>query len=252
MSNFRKISLFLIAILFFGLGAFFISIFIPQDAIAQSDDGNPQSTPGITRSEQSSSEPDHSTVNTNSDWNSSAEFPNGTTTEVQNLAGLDSVSEPAVGDAVTSLISWRIAGSALKPRENDVSYSTSGSGGCTYVSSGDAFTVWNTPIDLPQGSTIDTLRMYFYDTSTSNTSAWFTIYDLYGNIVQEWSVSSNTGGGYSFNDSAQINHTIDYSTYSYLINWRPVVSGSTLQLCGFRIFYEPPPFGLNFIPLVER
>ena len=148
------------------------------------------------------------------------------------------------------LVSWRATGSALKPRENDVSYTYSGGGGCSYVTAGDASTVWNTPIHLHNGSVIDTLRMYYYDTSGSNTTAWFTIYDLYGSIVDEWNVSSSNNVGNSFSDSSQINHTIDYSVYSYMINWRPIVSGSSIQLCGFRIFYTPPPYGLGFIPAV--
>jgi hypothetical protein len=92
--------------------------------------------------------------------------------------------------------------------------------------------------------------MYYYDTSGSNTTGWFTIYDLYGSIVEEWSASSSGNSGNSFNDSAQINHTIDYSVYNYVINWRPNVTGSTIQLCGFRVFYTPPPYGLGFIPAV--
>jgi len=142
------------------------------------------------------------------------------------------------------LVSLRYTGSALKPRENDVSYTINGSGSCVYVTAGDSSTVWNHKVtSLPQGSQVDTLRMYFYDTSGSNSSAWFTVYDLYGNIVSEWPVSSSGSGGNSFNDSAQINHMIDYSIYSYLINWRPSVTGSTMQLCGFRIFYN------DFLPI---
>ncbi|MFZ0548451.1 MAG: hypothetical protein WAM60_23585 [Candidatus Promineifilaceae bacterium] len=159
---------------------------------------------------------------------------------------------PTEGEAVEggSLISWRVTGATLKPRENDVSYTVDSNGSCVYVTAGDASTVWNAPINLPNGSVVDTLRMYYYDTSGSNTTAWFTKYDLYGAIVDEWSVSSSTSSGNSFNDSAQINETIDYSVYNYVINWRPIVSGSTIQLCGFRVFYTPPPYGLGFIPAV--
>lgn len=105
---------------------------------------------------------------------------------------------------------------------------------------------------LPQGAVVETLRMYYNDTSASNSSAWFTVYDLYGSIVEEWSVSTTGSTGNGFNDSATIDHTVDYSTYSYLLNWRPVVTGSTMQLCGFRIFYTPPPFGLMFLPTVQH
>ncbi|MEZ5293172.1 MAG: fibronectin type III domain-containing protein [Vicinamibacterales bacterium] len=142
--------------------------------------------------------------------------------------------------AAPVLHDWRISGSALKPRENDVSYTVNSTGGCTYVTAGDASTVWNAVPNLPDGAVVNTLRMYSYDTSGSNSSAWLTVYDLYGGFVQEFNVTSSGNTGNGFTDSATINHTVDYSVYSYLLNWRPVVTGSTMQLCGFRVFYTIP------------
>ena len=162
------------------------------------------------------------------DFESSAEGPE----EARSTIIAEDVAEGA------GLVSFRIAGSALKPRQDDVSYSVGGGGACAYVTAGDALTVWNHAVTLPQGSVINTLRMYYYDTSASNSTAWFTVYDLYGSIVEEWPVSTSTTGGNSFNDSALIDHQIDYNVYSYLLNWRPGVTGSTMQLCGFRIFYQ--------------
>lgn len=159
---------------------------------------------------------------------------------------------PDVPDAPDVIVSWRVIGSALKPREDDVSYTVNTNGSCTYVSSGDTFTVWNITPMLPQGAVVDTLRIYYNDTNASNSTAWFTVYDLYGAIVDEWSVSTSGNTGNSFNDSDTINHTIDHSLYAYLLNWRPNVSGSTMQLCGFRVFYTPPPFGLAFLPAVTN
>ena len=186
----------------------------------------------------------------NAIWNSSAKAPEGTPPESYSPA--DDPALPNQEDIIEGggLVSWRVTGSALKPRESTVSYSTDANGSCGYVTAGSNFVVWNTPVHLPNGSVIDTLRMYYYDTSGSNTTGWFTIYDLYGSIVEEWSASSSGNSGNSFNDSAQINHTIDYSVYNYVINWRPNVTGSTIQLCGFRVFYTPPPYGLGFIPAV--
>lgn len=207
----------------------------------------PQSSAEI--SGELASQPDPSL---NSAWESSAEPPPGTPIELLSPPDTKAPAAPQVDDQIEALFSWRVTGSALKPRENDVNYSIGSSGACTYITSGDSFTVWNTPVILPQGSHVDTMRMYYYDTSNSNSSAWFTVYDLYGSIVEEWSVSSSGNFGNSFNDTTVISHTIDYSVYSYLINWRPNVVGSSLQLCGFRVFYEPPLFGINYIPLVSR
>lgn len=237
MFNHRKTILILNIVVLLGLIVVFAGVSIPKTVVAQSgDEGNGTST-------------GQSEASANLDWDSSAEYTDGSATDLQTPPAA-SFSEPEAAEA--SLISWRITGSALRPRENDVSYSVSSQGGCSYVTSGDASTVWNTPVDLPQGSTIDTLRMYYNDTSDNNSSAWFTVYDLYGNIIQEWPVYSSGNAGSSFNDSTQINHTVDYDVYSYLINWRPSVTGSTMQLCGFRIFYEPPPFGINFLPVIDK
>jgi hypothetical protein len=151
---------------------------------------------------------------------------------------LPNAQQPA-GPATLPLWNLRIVGSALRPRENNVTYTVDSNGSCFYVTAGSATTVWNVPITLPDGATIDTLRIYYYDTSASNLSAWFTIYDLFGAIVQEWSVSSSGNSGNSFNDSVQIGHVIDHDVYSYVVNVRPVGTGSTLQFCGARLFYSP-------------
>ncbi len=149
----------------------------------------------------------------------------------------DSVGTPEPAD-LGELRSLRVAGSVLRSRSSADGTSASLSGGCIYNSSGSAIGVLNTPLQLPDGATVNTLRMYYYDTSDTNSNGWFTIYDLYGNLVEEFVVSSAGTPGNNFNDSAVINRVIDYSNYSYVLNWRPNVAGSSMQLCGFRIFYE--------------
>jgi hypothetical protein len=141
------------------------------------------------------------------------------------------------GEGVLAVWDLRIVGSALKPRQSGVTWATNGSGGCVYATASPS-TVWNTPLYLPQGAQVTTLRSFYDDTSASNFQTWFTIYDLYGAIVDEFSAPSVGATGQDFNDSLPINHVINYSLYSYAINYRPVATGSTLQFCGVRIFYE--------------
>jgi hypothetical protein len=154
--------------------------------------------------------------------------------------------------AAASITDFRISGATLRPRASDVEYDWASGGGCIYATSGNNFTVFNSPLNLPQGSNVLALRMYYDDTSSENSVGWFSIYDLYGNLVDEWPVTSvgNTGNG--FDDTSIISHTIDYLSYSYVVNWRPTDLGADTQLCGFRIFYEPPPFSAVFLPLVIR
>ncbi|MEE4242857.1 MAG: hypothetical protein V2I36_15420 [Desulfopila sp.] len=175
--------------------------------------------------------------------------PWGSKTEVQTKReSLElEVSPFATNGTVKDL---RISGTALKPRANDVDYIATAGGGCFYVSGGNSSQVFNTPVYLPERTTVHTLRMYYDDTSSStNSRAWFSVYDLYGDLVEEWSLDSVGSAGNGFNDSATINHIIDYSTYSYMINWRAYDDGSDTQLCGFRIFYTPPPGRTVMFPI---
>ena len=146
--------------------------------------------------------------------------------------------ERAPTDAPTVQSSWRVVGSTLRPRVNDVSYATNGSGGCVYVTAGSATTVWNTPLWIPDGANVQYLRIYVNDTSVSNAQGWFSIYDLYGGLVQEFAVASTGTPGEAYFDTALINHVINYNLYSYVVNMRPSGTGSTLQFCGARIFYD--------------
>jgi hypothetical protein len=159
---------------------------------------------------------------------------------------------PAGIDAVAAIADFRILGSVLRPRSPDVTQIPTAGGGCIYADSGNSYRVFNTGVYLPQGSNVLAMRMYYDDTSTANSRAWFSVYNLYGDLVDEWSVDSVGDTGNGFRDTDVISHTIDYLSYSYAVNWRPRDLGSDTQLCGFRIFYEPPPFGQVFLPMVLR
>jgi hypothetical protein len=164
----------------------------------------------------------------------------GTAEEAAVVGGPAMSEGPAERSPLPSTHSFRIAGSSIKPRSNNVDYQVSGSGGCVFVSGGSATAVWNAPLWLPRDATVNYLRIYYDDTSGSNSMAWFTVYDLYGNIVDEFSVSSDGSAGNGYSDTALIEHQIDYSRYSYVVNWRPNVTGSAMQLCGFRLYYFDP------------
>jgi len=139
----------------------------------------------------------------------------------------------------TAIADLRVTGSAFRPRNSETTYAAGADGGCMYATANPS-NVWSTPLYLPQGSTVKAVRMYYDDTSATDSRGWFTVYDLYGNRFQEWDVDSGGNSGNGFNDSAAIDHVIDYFSYSYALNWRPNYPGTDMQLCGFRIFYEPP------------
>ncbi|OGO60455.1 MAG: hypothetical protein A2032_01485 [Chloroflexi bacterium RBG_19FT_COMBO_49_13] len=156
-----------------------------------------------------------------------------------------------VPDAPTYNSTLRFVGSTLRPRTNDVNYGVTGGGGCVNVIVGNALSVWNLPLALPSGTQVEWLRMYYYDNDAATTMyGWFTKYDLYGNLVQEWAIPSATSG-YNYTD-VEITpaEVINYSLYSYVINWRPVGIGTDLRLCGFRLFTTV--WGYNFIPMINK
>jgi len=132
------------------------------------------------------------------------------------------------------------AGAVLKPRNSSVEWSTDGSGGCVFLSSGDPFTILNLHLDIPNGVRIDYLRIYYYDTGASNSQAWVTRYDNAGSFTDVAYVTSAGDTGYGTQLSPLIEHVVDNVSYSYVLNWRPLVTGSSMALCGLRVAYRLP------------
>lgn len=135
-----------------------------------------------------------------------------------------------------------VAGSTLRPRSSSVEWSSGGSGGCLYVSSGNSSTVFNIHLEIPDGVQINYLRMYYYDASSSTSYAWITRYDDTGGFVDVTSVTSSGDAGYgtSLSDLVTAYEVVDNVGYSYVLNWAPVVTGTSMQLCGFRVAYRTP------------
>jgi len=166
---------------------------------------------------------------------------------VSSLQEEESVSDLAAGYNAT----LRIPAAALKPRESNVEWGVGGDGGCTYAISGDQYTWWVAPFYLPDGATLRYFRMYYNDQDISvNCAAYLTVYDLYGDIAVEWGIFSS-GTGQNYVTTAELDHVIDYSQYNYVINWAPNTTGSGMQVCGFRVYYEYS-WGLAFLPAVMK
>lgn len=135
---------------------------------------------------------------------------------------------------------YHAAGSAFRPRDSSVDWANDSSGGCLYLTAGSTGEIFNIHLEVPHGSQIEYLRIYYYDTSASNSQAWVTRYDDEGGYEDVISVSSDLNTGYGTKLSAQIFHVVDTVNYSYVLNWRPIVVGSTMQLCGLRVAYKLP------------
>ena len=143
-------------------------------------------------------------------------------------------------NAPLPLSSLRVTGSALRPLYYGVGWDyIDAYGGSIYADVANEADLWNTPVYLPEGSVVNSFRMYYFDNSPNECFGFFTIYDNYGNIVDIWNISSSGTPGNGYSDSDPINHTIDYENYSYTLEWVPNQLGSTMMLHGFRIYYYP-------------
>jgi hypothetical protein len=141
------------------------------------------------------------------------------------------------------------AGSTLYPADSSVGINYN-AGACVNATgaSFDFFTIYS---HLPQGSRIDYLRIYYYDTSGSNSTASIRKYDGAGNTSDIGTVSSSGNGGFGTQLSPYIGHIVDNSSGSYVVNWQPNVTGGSMQLCGLRVAYRIQVKDV-FLPVVQR
>jgi hypothetical protein len=130
------------------------------------------------------------------------------------------------------------AGSTLHPADSSVGIDYN-PGACVNATgaSFDFFTIYS---HLPQGSRIDYLRIYYYDTSGSNSTASIRKYDGAGNTSDIGTVSSSGNGGFGTQLSPYIGHIVDHTNGSYVVNWQANVTGGSMQLCGLRVAYRLP------------
>lgn len=134
-----------------------------------------------------------------------------------------------------------VSGSALRPRNSSVDWSSTGSGGCLYTTAGDPYVIFNLHLNIPNGARIDYLRLYSYDTSTTNNAvAFVTQYDGAGGYNDITFVKSDGAAGYGTTLSPYIGHIVDAQNEAFVLNWRPEEAGETMRLCGLRVAYRLP------------
>ena len=139
-----------------------------------------------------------------------------------------------------------ITGAALRPRDSSSGWDYPGVG-CVSLANGSE--LFNVHLGLPEGSRIDYLRIYYYDTSASNSTAWVTSYNSSGGVVDIVSVTSAGNAGYGTALSPYVGHVVDNGDNAYVLNWRASQTGSTMRLCGLRVAYRVPTQDL-YLPLI--
>jgi len=130
------------------------------------------------------------------------------------------------------------AGSTMRPRSSLTNWAYSG-GGCIYPpKGGELFTL---PLNLPQGASIDYLRLLFYNSSVlGHVQAWITTYDGAGGITDLISVTSSGTAGYGFVVSNYLGHVVDNVNNAYVLNVDFGVNDASNRLCGLRVAYMLP------------
>jgi hypothetical protein len=144
---------------------------------------------------------------------------------------------------------YHIPGSVLTPVSSATAL-TYGSYGCVYATAG-ATSLLNAPLEIPHGSQIVLMRVYYDDTSAANLYGWITRYNSYGTGFQDLvGVPSlgNSGHGTNYGD---LDHIVDTYDWSYVLNVSLGTASSGLQICGIRVMYYPPT-GLTYMPIVQR
>jgi hypothetical protein len=145
-----------------------------------------------------------------------------------------------------------VAGSAFHPRNSTYTYAEAGNGDCIYQTAGSANGIFVADLQLPQGAVIDILRLFYYDTSSSNSFAWLTEYSagaVYSDVAHTTSLDALGYGNYA---DTSFSYTVDDYTHSLVLNWRSNQLGSTIQLCAMRIRYWTTAPCCSFLPLTTK
>lgn len=159
-----------------------------------------------------------------------------------NFAGsteqMTSAARNAASTSGVNMNHWNILGSHLLPRGSATQY-TYAVNGCIYISNSGGNTRLQHPVNLPDGSVIKSLDIFYNDTSASNLFVWLTRYVPGQTATDVAFVSSSGNAGWGTSSSAEVTHTVDNGSWAYSINysWSGVTNNS-LQICGIRINYE--------------
>ena len=203
------------------------------EATALQPDDNDYRGP-VDRSAQAEIAPSELQPATAPDWEQSFAEPQPDQDSYANPRGVDDRSP----DAWSSFRYINVAGATLRPRDSSSGWDYSGTG-CVSRSSGSELI--NIHLPIPDGSRIDYLRIYYYDTSGSNNSrAWVTNYNSSGGYTDVTTVTSSGSGGYGTQLSDYSGHIVDTSARSYVLNWSAAQNGSSMRLCGLRVAYRVP------------
>lgn len=128
-------------------------------------------------------------------------------------------------------------GGVLLPRDSDVTWDYH-SGGCISMPSGNDWFTFH--LDLPQGSRIDYLRLYYFDDDEGYVRAHIMSYDGVGTASTLTTISSTGTGGYGSELSDYLGLVVDNFANGYSLIAKPSTNTTNLRICGLRVAYRLP------------
>ena len=158
----------------------------------------------------------------------------------QSVAAEPVSSNPTSNDleqAGTGALFYHIPGSALIPTHSDTKIVTDYMG-CFHLSAGSSYSL-NAILDIPNGSRIVQLRLFYHDIYGSIDSWIYRFNDLGNSQELIAYVGSVANPGYTSNYT-NIDHTVDNFNYSYVLMVRFNGMNEDIQVCGLRVTYWPP------------
>ncbi|MBN1370997.1 MAG: hypothetical protein JW987_03475 [Anaerolineaceae bacterium] len=145
---------------------------------------------------------------------------------------------------------YNVPGSILTPVSSTTSLASAGDG-CIYADAW-AGSLLNAPLDIPPGSQIVLLRLYYDDTSASNLEAWITRYNSAGTDFEDLVHITSSGDGGHGSSYQALDHVTDTYNWRYVLNVRLNSPSPTLQVCGIRVMYYAPIIYGTFLPEIMR
>lgn len=145
---------------------------------------------------------------------------------------------------------WTILGSHFQGRSSSLQFTYSANG-CIYVTNSGGEIRMQMPVNLPDGSIIKTMEIFYQDTVASDLAVWLSRY-IPGSMATDVALVASSGSaGYGISSSPELNHLVD-NTQAYSLNysWGGVLN-NTLMLCGVRINYIDP-FYTKFLPVITK
>ncbi|MBN1259436.1 MAG: hypothetical protein JXB35_02045 [Anaerolineae bacterium] len=166
------------------------------------------------------------------------------------VLGREAIAAETMASGWSNFYYWNVAGTTLRPRDSSLDWDNDGIGGCLFQTAGSTGEIFNIHLDLPPGSRVDYLRLFYYDTSGATSSAWVTSYNNAGGLVDRTSVTSSGSAGYA-TLSPYLGHVVDTFNNSYVLNWRSNQLGNSMRLCGLRVAYRIS-VAYTFLPVVMK